>query len=804
MHGFRTPLPRRALLSLLALMGLVLCWLCVTSPQAHATGYGELLRFPGKGSNGKGNELLLGEGETHAFAVNPTTGEVYVGDETEEGSEDLRIQGYSGAGAFASTATIKRPSTLPKGISGFEGYEGFALDPNEDRIYVLANFKRFAEDGIDGNQTAAGALYALNTTPNGAGKLEPAAGTGKEGLLGTTTTLDSDSETPGQALLEPTGLTVDPKTDEILILGTVDDGADGRHTALVHVSSSGSLLSTWTDPATLATANEAPDSPVVSPAGELFFEAGDELLAMPADATSGAPETAFSFAEPEGLQAGPFVTEPVSFGEGETGSGGGLSLAPGASEAEGQLVAFAEIWGMTETGELNEKRNGTLSLHYTEALGHVKVTESGWSGGVEGEGGAEKVKPCEIGFANANPSVAAGPGGSEYVLAPAWSEVIELGPGGGGCPEAKESPEGLEATLDNKRVVNPEVGDPVTLTARVVQGNVLSVKWIFGDGQEADVVTPPGEQTQTAETVHKFLEGGKREVEAIIQTDDLATPELHVKTTLDVVETLGGSPKVTKQPVSQLVLEGQTAKFEAGASGEPAPTVQWEASSDRGQTWTPVSGQTQDTLTLANVTASQNGYLYRASFQNGVGTPVTSASATLDVETKTAHEEKIAAEEKLRRQHEEEEERDRVPVVTPPGPGPGPGPGQGVLGVREAAARATLASTSLTVSKSGVLEVKVQCPAGVKLCSGTLTLSTLGAVSARRAASKHVLTLGSASFTVAGAGVKTIALHLSAAGRSLLAREHTLRARALVLARNAAGEAQSLQTVVTLRAAKSR
>jgi hypothetical protein len=88
---------------------------------------------------------------------------------------------------------------------------------------------------------------------------------------------------------------------------------------------------------------------------------------------------------------------------------------------------------------------------------------------------------------------------------------------------------------------------------------------------------------------------------------------------------------------------------------------------------------------------------------------------------------------------------------------------------------AKLASTSLAVSPSGAVGVKVTCPVGDSGCKGTVVLQTLNAVSAsatgpqskRRKAA--VLTLVSGSFTVSGGQVKAITLHLSAKARALVA-----------------------------------
>lgn len=121
---------------------------------------------------------------------------------------------------------------------------------------------------------------------------------------------------------------------------------------------------------------------------------------------------------------------------------------------------------------------------------------------------------------------------------------------------------------------------------------------------------------------------------------------------------------------------------------------------------------------------------------------------------------------------------------------------------------AQLAGTALEASLSGIVSVKVSCPAGESSCTGTVTLRTLNAVLASLAGTakskRSIVTLATGSFTVAGGKVTTVKLHLSAKARALLARSHVLRARATIVAHDPAGTSHSTQTVVTLRAASAR
>jgi hypothetical protein len=89
-----------------------------------------------------------------------------------------------------------------------------------------------------------------------------------------------------------------------------------------------------------------------------------------------------------------------------------------------------------------------------------------------------------------------------------------------------------------------------------------------------------------------------------------------------------GEPAITKEPVSQSVVEGGEATFEAAASGTPTPSVEWEQSTDGGSTWTVVSSA--ETLKIADVKVSETGDEYRAKFKNSAG-EATTAAATLTV-----------------------------------------------------------------------------------------------------------------------------------------------------------------------------
>jgi Regulator of chromosome condensation (RCC1) repeat/Immunoglobulin I-set domain len=103
-------------------------------------------------------------------------------------------------------------------------------------------------------------------------------------------------------------------------------------------------------------------------------------------------------------------------------------------------------------------------------------------------------------------------------------------------------------------------------------------------------------------------------------------------TSQTVTLTVHALPVVTQQPAGATIEVGESAVFEATASGFPAPSVQWEISTDGGGTWSAVAGATTGQLTTENATAAESGHQYRAVFSNAAGS-TSSSAATLTVVT---------------------------------------------------------------------------------------------------------------------------------------------------------------------------
>ena len=75
---------------------------------------------------------------------------------------------------------------------------------------------------------------------------------------------------------------------------------------------------------------------------------------------------------------------------------------------------------------------------------------------------------------------------------------------------------------------------------------------------------------------------------------------------------------VTTNPTSQTISACSTVTFTAAAGGNPPPAVQWELSTDGGQTFNQISGATSTTYSFT-ASISQTGYVYEAVFANSVG-----------------------------------------------------------------------------------------------------------------------------------------------------------------------------------------
>jgi Immunoglobulin I-set domain len=867
--------PHRNFRHLIVALGVLLAMATAASTASATTGYGELTRFGAREEQLKTGTLKKGflagqakeeEGaETYPPEINYSIGvdpseqnAVFVLDEPDEPAEieveetkkhstlaierHVRIQKFDSSTGQA-TASREFIVTSPKiyeedeAERNEEEFSDIAVNPTTGVLYVLSEERR--KEGLKRDEEAAVAttLFAFNTKG-----LEPAEHTktenGVEGVLAGPAALEAESETAGKPLIEPRGITVDPKTGEIIILAHDDEGsAKGEdelasthdHFLLQRVSDEGKLGERYVDKTNFFKKSEdfeEPSSPVVT-TGERVLVHFQGLTEVPYKfSDSSAPTQVYSEEDNES------IINPAE----ENESGGALALSP-----EGTIYEPVSIANEREA-ELNDpgKNWGIAARKSTGDTGLI-----GWTGGesallseehktddkcvLQPETGEEP--PLEVAAGSEGKVFALSP---EFLAAqeageapfPTTAAIVEFGPGGKGCPAAS----GSSIKLTSGKVTVAEstpvsTGQKLQLSTMVKQADALAATWVIEDKSTPSAkpveITPNPLEFVILEAVagepeallqqpilnYTFTAAGEYVVTAKVATDDLAGSEtgatgevVEAKARTIVVEAEEGAPaapKVTRQPADTTVTEPNKATFVAEASGSPKPTVQWEVSTDKGVTWTSVAGATSKTLTIEGTSVSENGNQYEAVFKNvvaGVPEEAVSKAATLTVNK--------AAE-------------------TPPPPPPPPPtttttpstttttPTQQVLPSQEgkpaAQPIATVASASFfTVSSAGAVTLEVKCPAGETKCVGSLTLKTLTAVAASRTGSdakakRAILTLATASFSVTGGGEEKVTLRLSSTARKLLAHDHTLRVRATLVAHDLAGAKHTTLQTVTLR-----
>jgi hypothetical protein len=830
---------RTHLRHLLAALCAVSVVLACAAPGASASGYGELTRFGARENQGKTKATKAGflagerpEGTEHeeelrySIGVDPAeSNDIFVLDEPIEFKESpkeceprctferhVRIQKLNPTGGFlppTATFAVTSPQVEEEETES-ESFSNIAVDPSLGVLYVLSIEPRKYDRTKDNLAPVATTLYAFKTAG-----LEPAGKTPGSAVLAGPAELQAESEEAGKPLIEPRGLTVDPTTHEVIILGHVDEaGAAEDHAvndnfALQRVSGEGNLGQRYVDKKryfqnSTRVSESWPGSPVVTSAGKVLvrFEGIAEIPSAFKEATEKETPPTQVFLEPREK-----IKSIVSGGEEEDEFGGGMSLSP-----EGTLYETAGV--LNEALKKKVAGNGVVAgvAARSSATGGLV----GWSGGATQE--IQTLDHCvlEPGVAGESIAVAAGAGESVVVLAPEYLHkevgvthmaLVVLGPGGLGCPPAAGSTVTLtsESGIAVPESEPIEAGEKVHFSVGIEQADALGAEWTIENvaTKEKSLVksnllefnAEPGTGDlllQQPKQAYEFTAEGKYVVSGKISTDDLATPTLETTQRHVVVKAAktGGPepPKVTSQPLSATVTEGTAATFTARASGRPTPTVQWEVSTDGGKTFSPDTtdaGTTTQTLTISNTTTSLSGREYRAVFTNERGKAETTP-AKLTVNAK--------------------------PPPPPPANGGGTaGTGTGASGVLPAkivkavaaVPTAKIASSSLTVTRAGVVTLKVTCAAGETRCIGSVTLRTLTAVSAASGKKKKkILTLASGSFSVAGGATMVVKLHLSATARKLLARSHTLRAKATLAAHDLVGAKHTQEQVLTLRLAK--
>src|SRR3954470_4687544 len=105
------------------------------------------------------------------------------------------------------------------------------------------------------------------------------------------------------------------------------------------------------------------------------------------------------------------------------------------------------------------------------------------------------------------------------------------------------------------------------------------------------------------------------------------------------------------------------------------------------------------------------------------------------------------------------------------------------------------------VQRNGVVEWTVSCPASEKTCAGTVTVTTLRAVTGARASmakKRKKVNLGSTSYRLNGGDSKKVRVRINQRGRKLVRRKHNLPVKATFKTRDGSGNKSTRTQTFTL------
>jgi hypothetical protein len=179
------------------------------------------------------------------------------------------------------------------------------------------------------------------------------------------------------------------------------------------------------------------------------------------------------------------------------------------------------------------------------------------------------------------------------------------------------------AVTTNPSDQNVDAGQIASFSAAASGFPTPTVQWQVSTDGGATFDDIPGATSTTLSFTAALTDDGS-------QYRAVFTNSVGTATTTAATLTVEAAPSITTNPSDLTVNAGQTASFNAAASSNPAPTVQWQISTDGGATFNDIPGATSTTLSFS-AAFSDNGNEYRAVFTNDLGT-ATTTSATLTVD----------------------------------------------------------------------------------------------------------------------------------------------------------------------------
>ena len=174
---------------------------------------------------------------------------------------------------------------------------------------------------------------------------------------------------------------------------------------------------------------------------------------------------------------------------------------------------------------------------------------------------------------------------------------------------------------------NKTVNEGASVSFKVTATGAASYQWYYQKTDETSwtaVSSSAGKTASYSFTTAARHNGYKYRCELKNATESVITEAVEL--------TLRLKPVITQQPESLNVFSGDAAVFTVAAEG--AESYQWSYQKPGTSTWTNVStGGNSASYTLASAATRHNGYKYRCTVKNAVGSTV-SAAATLKVGTR--------------------------------------------------------------------------------------------------------------------------------------------------------------------------
>jgi len=166
------------------------------------------------------------------------------------------------------------------------------------------------------------------------------------------------------------------------------------------------------------------------------------------------------------------------------------------------------------------------------------------------------------------------------------------------------------------------VGETVTFSASAAGNPDPAIQWQRSTDGGKIFTDIAGASSNFLTMTASFAENGFR-YRAVFVANKISVTTAAATLTVDV------PPVVTANPTDQAVNAGQTASFMAAATGTPTPKVQWQASTDAGNTFKNIPGATATTFSFVAL-ANENGEQIRAVFSNHCSATTTAANLSVN------------------------------------------------------------------------------------------------------------------------------------------------------------------------------